>query len=181
MSVIKCPKCGFEVSDQENFCSSCGSPLKQQVIIQVAPKPKKTSGCAIAFLIVFAIFILLVYFIGSKESENRASATAEPVITISAMDLVQAYEENKLKANQTFNDKTIAVHGIVKDIGDDFGPYVTLDGARRFFSSSKVRCKLIESGVKKATSIEKGQQITIQGICEGTRFNDVYIKYCTIK
>lgn len=42
MSLVKCPECGKEVSDQAPTCPQCGRPLKAQ-IPQAPNRPQRSS------------------------------------------------------------------------------------------------------------------------------------------
>lgn len=180
MSMIKCPECGKDISDQANSCPSCGYSLKQQK--SQPPTSKKKKGCLIGFIIFLGIVALGFCNNDNTSAQQESSKQAtvvEPVLTVSASELLAAFEENELKANQTYKNKYIAVQGAVGSIGEDIvgSPYVTLKTGNVILS---VQCMLNKSGLSKAANLEKGQQIVIVGNCDG-KFGNVLIKNCSIK
>jgi len=185
MSMIKCPECGKEISNKANSCPSCGFTLNQQNTAPAKGSNKK-KGCLIGFLIFIGI-AMIGFCSNDKSSTNGHSSQAssvqakavEPALTVTASELLAAFEQNELKANQTYKNKYIAVQGAVDNIGEDIvgSPYVTLKTGNIILS---VQCMLNKSEAAKAANLDKGQQITIQGNCDG-KFGNVLIKNCSIK
>lgn len=185
MSMIKCPECGKEISDKATSCPSCGYTLKQQENTSTKNSNKK-KGCLIGLLIF--IGIAMIGFCSDDKSSTSASSTqsssvqakaVEPALTVTASELLAAFEQNELKANQTYKNKYIAVQGAVDNIGEDImgSPYVTLKTGNVILS---VQCMLNKSEASKAANLNKGQQIVVQGNCDG-KFGNVLIKNCSIK
>ncbi len=184
--MIKCPECGKDISDKANSCPSCGFTLNSQSTQQAAPKStKKKKGCLIG-CIVFLVLIMIGFCSNdntsneaTQASSSKQTATVEPVLTVSAYELLDAFMKNELNANQTYKGKYIAVQGAVGSIGEDIvgDPYVTLKTGNALLS---VQCMLNKSETGKAANLQKGQQIIIQGNCDG-KFGNVLIKSCSIK
>lgn len=187
MSMIKCPECGKEISDKANSCPSCGFTLKEQEPqLHSSKGATKKKGCLIGFLIF--IGIIMIGFCsngntssdeGSSQSTSAQAKAVEPVLTVTASELLAAFEQNELKANQTYKNKYIAIQGAVDNIGEDImgSPYVTLKTGNVILS---VQCMLNKSEASKAANLNKGQQIIVQGNCDG-KFGNVLIKNCSIK
>lgn len=93
MSLIKCPECGREISDQATACPQCGFPLSKPESAAAAPAPptetepksaakSSAKGCGTALLIVFLGFIALVVMVivigasGSKDTKIDPQAVA---------------------------------------------------------------------------------------------------------
>jgi hypothetical protein len=53
-----CPRCGKENPEEQTVCSACGAPLSQTG--QWAPGPRRTSGLAIASLVVGIVGLLML-------------------------------------------------------------------------------------------------------------------------
>ncbi len=186
MSLIKCPECGKEISDKANSCPSCGFSLNSQSSQQsTAKSSKKKKGCLIGCIAFFVL--ILIGFCSNDNSTNKATQTSsskpvetvKPVLTITAMELFDAFMDNELKANQAYKGKYIAVQGAVESIGEDIvgDPYVALNTGNPIL---KVQCMLNKSETGKAANLQKGQQIIIQGNCAG-KFGNVLIRSCSIK
>jgi hypothetical protein len=135
-------------------------------------------GC-ISALVLF-VLIVIAAIIGSNVSDDQPTTTAnttssitssttsftfEPVITISANDLIYAYEVNEISADAQYKDKTIQVSGVISSINKDiFGKaYIEL--------SAYIRCYFDNESALLNSSV--GQNVTIQGTCDG---KSVYIK-----
>jgi len=105
-----------------------------------------------------------------EEAKERAAQTIE------ARQLVRLYEQNEVKADKDFKGKTFYVTGTVSDIKknmmDDI--YVTLEGDGPLH---EVQCYFDNADI--AADLQKGQQVTFQGKCDGLMMN-VLMKDCTL-
>lgn len=84
MSLIRCPECGKEVSDQAPVCPGCGKPLANHNNGNVA-KSKKKRGCLTFFLVIVFILVgigALVAIFGQKniKTNTKTSSTKLSVI-----------------------------------------------------------------------------------------------------
>lgn len=180
--MIKCPECGKEISDKASSCPSCGFTLNSQNT-QPAPKSSKIKKVCLIGGILFLVLIMIGFCSNGNSSDDASSskqaANVKPELTVSAFELFNAFMENELSANQTYKGKYIAVQGAVESIGEDIvgTPYVTLKTSNAILS---VQCMLNKSETGKAANLQKGQQIVVQGTCDG-KFGNVLIKSCSIK
>lgn len=79
MSLIKCTKCGKEISEEASFCPNCGYPVKNTTIPQGLNNqtPNKTKkkghGCLIPCVILVTLFIGLCVAVsqGAKDAKNH--------------------------------------------------------------------------------------------------------------
>lgn len=110
------------------------------------------------------------------------SPSVEVAIQITATDLLAAYEENQVNADNQYKGKLLEVTGIIDDIGKDIldDVYITVnDGDEYSFTS--VQCFFKDKGeIEKVTGLKSGSEITIIGKCDGELFN-ISLKDCKIK
>lgn len=118
----------------------------------------------------------------STSVQETSSEVAVETIKISAVDLLAAYDENAVKADQDYKDKTLEVTGIVKSIDKDVldDVFVTInDGGEYSFIS--VQCYFEdENEIAKTAELKAGDEVTIVGRCDGSVVN-VMLKECSIK
>lgn len=136
---------------------------------------------------VFLLFIILG-MIGSdpdvqvasenREQEKNEAQVAE--IKVTAVELSQAYDNNKVSADVKYKDKIVEVSGIVDSIGKDIlnDPYVTLKG--RATSLFGVQCMFSRASEGELANLSKGQSITLKGRVDGELIGNVLVRGCTI-
>lgn len=144
----------------------------------------------------FLIFILFIFVVGwfgeeptTSSTSNKSNgssnitATENPTpspIVLSAVDLVQEYDDNEVKADTKYKGKLVEVSGTVKDIGVVFGStYVTLSSGEEF-SISDVQCFFeSESEIEKVSELQKEESVTLRGTVDGKSMN-VGVNDCVI-
>ncbi len=106
-----------------------------------------------------------------RKIEERRNAT------ISSTDLWASYNDNEVRADENFKNKTFYVTGTVTNIGknlfDDIE--IRLEGDGMF---GNVACEVTDKAV--AAQLEKGQWITLRGKCSGLTITDVFMKECVV-
>lgn len=76
MAIIRCPKCGREISDKGTVCPTCLTPMTEILALQKKQKPKKSLGCAVCLFAVLAgIGAFVVLAIASTFLLNRLGQT----------------------------------------------------------------------------------------------------------
>ncbi|HHX61965.1 MAG TPA: hypothetical protein GX707_14845 [Epulopiscium sp.] len=120
----------------------------------------------------------------APETETTPEPTQEPedTIPVSAEELLKAYDENEVKADNLYKDKTLEVTGIVKSIGKDIFDevYITL-GNDDDFAIISVQCYFKDKDeIDKVAELKEGDEVTVIGICEGGTLN-VTLKKCNLK
>src|SRR5690349_2960801 len=119
--------------------------------------------------IVFLLVIALLAFIGWKgcqyfykapQSLSKQEATA----TLSATELIKAFESDSSKANQAYLGKVIAVEGTIKSIEQEEGVTIILGEEG---SMSSVRCSMDTTQKKDWKEVSKGKKVLIKGNCTG--------------
>jgi TM2 domain-containing membrane protein YozV len=136
-------------------------------------KAFKHIGICIAILV-----ILAAIGTSNTDSENKSSAdnviTSKsnlivPVAELSAWQLLKAYEDNEVSADDAYKGKWLKVSGSVESIGKDIldAPYVALKTGQYEIRSVQIYFK----DNSQLGSLRKGQNITIIGRCKGMMMN----------
>lgn len=197
---MKCKKCGHEFDGK--FCPECGASANGK---------KKGGCLKTVLIVVLILFllILLIGIFGSSETESKDKQTATPAvqtngqspepteetkksepeakkeqtetIAISAGELISAYGENGVSADQKYKGKLLEVTGVVDSIDKDIldEAYVTL-GTGEDFELISVQCYFDEKDLDSIMSLKKGDVVTIIGKCDGDLINIALLK-CQVK
>ncbi|MFY9620393.1 MAG: hypothetical protein WAM70_09950 [Pyrinomonadaceae bacterium] len=116
---------------------------------------------------------------GSGSSPSAASTPSAPPISVTALALATAYDNNEVAADEKYNGKTLLITGKVESIDTVFGnTSVTLQGKE--LSLVSVQCFVDDSQKSAVARLNKGQTANVQGTCDGKSLN-VEIKDCVIK
>ena len=154
--------------------------------------------------ILAGIFVVVFFFVSiiPKDSENNASTdlatttkvvtttkkeetTTEPIIEISAKELINEYQKNEIKANDMFKGKRLRVTGYVAEFSQAEGMvfsdsyYIYIDYGN-VYDFNNISCYLNDSSVEKAIELKKGDKIVIEGNCTGFSFSNVKMSSCDI-
>ncbi|GDX52352.1 hypothetical protein LBMAG27_13990 [Bacteroidota bacterium] len=133
---------------------------------------KKKIIIIILLLIVAAVgYGLYQYF---RTNAKTADLTAD--VSISAVDLYNAYSDNEMHSDSLYRMQVIQVTGKVAEIKKDTsGIIILLDGGNGMFG---VSCSLQKTD-ETVQKVEKDSNITIKGICTGMLM-DVVLTRCVI-
>lgn len=86
-------------------------------------------------------------------------------IEVKAADLVSAYSSNAIRANSTYEEETLIVHGTISDFQEN--------AIRLGVGNDSVDVYILPSEREKAASLEKGANVTIIGECYGLKAPDL--------
>jgi len=116
----------------------------------------------------------------SNLERSVGSGSEGTVYNISAYQLFKEYESNEIAADQKYKGKTLAVDGIVKEIGRDFqgSLYLVLTGAD--IRIVGVQCYFSDAHTNALAHVKKGQRITVKGKCSGYLLFGADLKGCKI-
>lgn len=86
-------------------------------------------------------------------------------VTITAKELIAAFEKDSAAANKQFLGKVVEVTGNVKSVEKEAGAATVSLGESGEMSS--VRCSMDTAHVQQAATIKEGSSITVKGACTG--------------
>ena len=115
-------------------------------------------------------------------NENSNKKQMEPELSISATELINAYNENEVKADKMYKGKIVEVNGIVDGIDSDMDDKAVVrlsDGDK--FSIYTVSCYIDDENQDNACELKKGDNVTIIGKADGEIIGEPVIKDCKIK
>ncbi|MDB5250628.1 MAG: hypothetical protein JWQ40_5022 [Segetibacter sp.] len=137
------------------------------------------------FVTIVVLLVLIaagVYAYRMYTGKVKSLEDADADATVTAIDLVAAFEKDSATANKQYLGKIVAVTGNIKSIEKESGSIVLGEEA----SMSSVRCSLDTNFVKKIAGLNLGNQITIKGACTGFNADelglgsDVVLNRCVI-
>ena len=133
---------------------------------------KKLLVAALTILITAVIGVW--FFVFYKPTHFKRDVADEKGISISAPDLVKAFQENETAANTTYLDKSVEIKGeSVEAKPDQSG--LTMLTLKSNDAMAGVLCTLKSAD----TTLKAGQTITVKGICTGF-LSDVVLKEAII-
>jgi hypothetical protein len=86
-------------------------------------------------------------------------------VSITAQELITAFEKDSAAANKQYLGKVIEVTGNVKSVEQEEGSATVSLGESGTMSS--VRCSIDTAHIQQAASLQEGNTVTIKGSCTG--------------
>lgn len=132
------------------------------------------------FLIIAAVLAIGGGIYGYLEF-NRTEKVLTDVksdITISANELLAAFQTDETNANTKYNDKVVEVSGEVQETTNDGGKTIVRLNAGDAMAG--VTCELDDKATHKRTEFKQGDQVTFKCTCSGFLM-DVVLNRCVEK
>lgn len=188
MAIKACVECGEMVSEDAKACPHCGKK-----------DPTETIGDKIGQFITSVIFFTIIMWWSPWESTDKSTDTLiegtlnmednvkdiskpkEKIMQVDVRDILSAYKNNEIGADNKYKDKLIQVNGLVANVKKDIlgNLYVTL-GTGSKFESPKIQAFFDDSMSKQLGILQKGEQLTVVCRVDGLMMN-VIVKECIIK
>ena len=160
-----CSKCGKEVEEGKDFCSSCGAPLTGKQNEKPSTVKKIGVGCGAIFGFLILICILLAMCSDDESGESASSVSAEvnaqPEITITAKALLNEYKNNELRAEQTYKGKWAQITGFVDAIDNTFDILTVNINGGGDFEWNDIHAYFSNKDKAEVANLDKGQKITV--------------------
>lgn len=117
--------------------------------------------------------------------ETHINIESKDYLSVSAVSLINLYDQNEINADDMFLNKKIHVFGFVKDIGKDVigNMYITLMGGTQGYSKKDensfrtVQCFFEAEHLVFLKNVRKKEPFEVIGNCAGLMMN-VLIKEC---
>lgn len=196
MTLIKCHKCGKEVSPEAICCKHCGCRLPDTKSESKRPKSReqqqKESDERLRahfrfdfaeqrkhFLAGALIVVTLVIVAISMVAIVDWLSPVPKELWKTAPELYAEYEKNPIAADEKYKGKTILVGGYIDGINRELlgSIYVALDAGRIL---GGVQCFFSEWHKDEVTQLSKGQKVVIKGKCAGRTLGYVLVKGCSV-
>lgn len=117
---------------------------------------------------------------GNKPAMNPKSGTssqdASPAMAITAADLIEAYRMEGPDGAGKYKGKTLAVTGTVSRSGKDYLNRLYVDLKSETNSVMDVHCTYNDDQQDAMSALQKGQEVTIRGVCDGRLSTWVVLK-----
>lgn len=193
---LECPQCHGEVKVPKPTLKASNDASPPPLTPKGGSKKKNDltpqqwiQGCL--SLIVLAV-IIGVFMNTCSENDITEAQSAEKikkpvkvkqVLPVNIGEILYAYKNNEIGADNTYKGKYIEVTGIIDDVKKSIlgTPYITL-GTGRQFEIPQIQASFEDSSKNNnvLSSLRKGQQITITGKVTGLMMN-VQMTECTVK
>ncbi len=145
----------------------------------------------ISLAVIVVVVVIANVFGEPVETDNNVVETStseeqavveEQYIEITATELLKAYDENGVAADQLYKGKKLKVTGTVNHIDTDITgeAYVTLINDENEYSIISVQCYFKDANIDMITGLKSGDIVTIIGTGGGSSFN-VYLEDCVIE
>lgn len=172
--------------------------------IPLSKKKQKSIGFGIAGTVLNAAAIILIIVwtmaIGGAASKTTDSLTKlndtvkdlknentteniKPEFSLSASALYKEYKKNEVAADNKYKDKIIKISGTVDSIGKDVmkNTYIMLVGEGVIEGLNGIQCFFPDKASGDIAKINKGDNVTIQGKCDGLMLGiNLGIKNCNL-
>jgi hypothetical protein len=110
----------------------------------------------------------------------KPTPTPVKTLEVTAEVLAKAFDDNEIKANSLYKDKSAIIAGTVSDISEMFGQTYIVFKSYKDFSICSVQCFFDDKNeISKIANINKGDRITVNGNIEGKSLN-VAVRNCKI-
>lgn len=104
--------------------------------------------------------------------EVEAEVEPEPVIEVTATEVIDTYNANEIRGNETYSNKRARITGTIYSIDESFGsPYVIMSTDSDDWSFTDLQIFFEDPDSEPLSSLEKGQTITVEGIIDGMSIN----------
>lgn len=122
---------------------------------------------------------------GKQPANQQASAKEEPTTAVAeevvASEFIGAFDKNQLKAEQQYKDKRIKMTAYINNISEDIvgSPFLSLQPtAEQYYFGTTAKCNF--KSKDELTSVEKKQQITVEGTVTSQDLGIIGLKDCQI-
>lgn len=197
MAMIICGDCGKEMSDSALACPNCGKPRAATqegrkvgigLMVGIALLPAifawftlRRGHSTVARIVAFLwLAIALSIYAGKKtdpasnqyRSPTAAPAAASRVTQVGISELLAAYQQNEVGADNRFKGARVRVAGVIDEVKKDIldNLYVTV-GTGGSFEIPQLQAFFDDSANQRLGGLQKGQNVTVVCTIDGLMMN----------
>jgi len=125
------------------------------------------------FLLLLVMASIAAWYIYKEYNRTlKDTVLLKPDYSLSAPALIKEFTDNDSTAGKKYLDRVISVAGMVREVVKDEAGFNTIVLGDTL-SMSSVRCSLDSVHNKEADRLQKGNQISVKGICAGFNASDL--------
>ena len=139
----------------------------------------KTQKNPVILMIVFSVWLGLILGCSSfrKAMDAKRIEREGPGITISADDLIKAYESNEAEADKLYQGKIVVVTGKVGSLDAKIPTFFLMDARQK----ADIFCDFVRDQKDAVSKLEFGQTVTVRGKCAGKVLGSVGLTDCVVQ
>lgn len=174
MALVNCHECGAQVSTEAVACAKCGAPLKPKATTRTV---FKVLGYFVLVLLVIGVLAVRHPGSATDSDQEEAAGPVEAPVRVSAQELVAAYKENTVAADNRFKGRRLLIDGVVASIDTDFrnDAYLSLVGPSEF---ERVQAHLASDAKQTAASLRPGANVRLTCVGNGDIIKTPMLKDC---
>lgn len=145
--------------------------------------------------LIFIALIVIGFLVGGNENNTQQNTQeaistpaqadivpSEPPLETTANELLQAYKDNEIAANQKFKDKVLLIKASIESIDADFSdkPVLKLKAGGEF-EFNQPQALLADNALEQASQLKKGQKIVLRCIGASEVAGTPMLRECTIE
>jgi hypothetical protein len=183
MAQKKCKQCKTDIDEKATKCPNCKGD--QRNFMERHP----------ILMAIFAIIGVIAFFnmIGGQKdkgtwngsaSKNQtvANQVAVPAMEVDTLTFIGDFDKNQLAAEEKYKDKKVRMTAYIKNISEDIGGAFFLSltpSSDKYYFGTTVKCTFQNKSA--LTSLENGQQITVEGIVKEQSLGIISVHDCVTK
>lgn len=135
-------------------------------------------------IIIFIVIIVLRSCANSDTTNSHQSNTnddelrnIEPEYFLNARELVNAYDENEISADNKYEDVWVIIDGKIRKIGKDIlgKPYIILRG---YYTTDGVQCMFEDES--QLVNLKKEDNVRVKGRISGLSIGTIIVRKCSL-
>ena len=127
-------------------------------------------------LLLCGLGLYLGYYLYNKPTAKVSDLKSD--FTLSAGDLLKEFDDNEDQATLKYNNKVVAVTGIVESVstGENGIVIITLSPEQ---GTGTISCEMDQGFIADSAKVQKGGKLLIRGVCAG-KLIDVVLNRCAL-
>jgi len=126
----------------------------------------------IIFSVVAVIVLAVLYGVKEYFRTNADLSDEKPVATLSAQQLIKAFETDSIGSNNRYVNQVLAVTGTVTAVQASENPVVITLGEEGIMSS--VQCSMDSTHAGEYSRLVAGKRVAVKGICTGALQEEIF-------